>query len=75
MMDAAELGKILHDMYFNAPQGESTTMVHLFGVKYAAEIKSPANNAKKILSISGVPETYCAEIHKGVRLAKYVKLI
>lgn len=34
-----ELGLILKEMYSNAPNGEMVTQIHLFGVKYADEIR------------------------------------
>ena len=34
-MNKEELGKILHDMYFNSPEGETVAMIHLFGIQYA----------------------------------------
>jgi len=32
-MTLQELGKILHGMYFNSEDGESVSMIYLFGVK------------------------------------------
>ena len=38
-MTINQLGVALSDMYHNAPKGETVAMVHLFGIKYAEEIK------------------------------------
>ena len=40
-MTLQERCKILHDMYFDSENGEAVAMIHLFGVKYAQEIKEP----------------------------------
>lgn len=37
-MSLQELGKLLHEMYFESKEGEAVAMIHVFGVKYAAEI-------------------------------------
>ncbi len=34
-MNVHELGKILSQMYHNAPHGNQVAKIHLFGVKYA----------------------------------------
>lgn len=39
-MTEKELTTKLADMYFNAAKGEAATMIHLFGIKYAAELES-----------------------------------
>ena len=38
-MTLSELGKKLSEMYNNAPEGDAVAMIHLFGIKYAKEIK------------------------------------
>ncbi|MHC1720416.1 MAG: MORN repeat-containing protein [Clostridiaceae bacterium] len=68
------LGEVLKKMYDSAQKGEKTTMIHLFGVKYAEEIISNRYAPKDILQYACIPETYQTEINKGVRLAKYVVL-
>ena len=37
-MTPTELGRILSEMYRDAPKGEATTMIHLFGIRYVDEI-------------------------------------
>ena len=38
-MTKVELGLKLKEMYDNALHGERVTMIHLFGVKYGAQIR------------------------------------
>ena len=38
-MTLLELSSSLKDMYENAPETDQSTMIHLFGIKYADEIK------------------------------------
>lgn len=38
-MTINQLGVALSDMYHNAPKGEAVAMIHLFGIKYAEELK------------------------------------
>ncbi len=71
MRTAEQLGKILFDMYDNAPRKEQVTMIHLFGIKYSEEIKNAG--IKEIVDASGIYSTYKSEVSKGVKLAKYVK--
>ena len=65
--------KILRDVYFNAAKKEKATTIHLFGIKYAEEIKEygPLKDLVKAASIS---YTYQTEIRKGMNLSKYVEL-
>lgn len=71
-MTILDLSNILKDMYSNASQGEQTTMIHLFGIKYAAEIRKNNFTPKEILRAAQMHESYQAEISKGIRLEKYV---
>ena len=71
-MTPEELGNTLSSMYHNAPKGELTTMIHLFGIKYADEIRDCGATATEIVRLSGLQDSYKAEVSKGVRLARYV---
>ncbi|WP_152004397.1 HTH-like domain-containing protein [Desulfoluna spongiiphila] len=73
-MDVYELGRILNNMYENAEHGESVVMIHLFGIKYATEIRACKVSMKEIAKAAQIHESYGTEIGKGVRLAKYVML-
>ena len=72
-MTLQELGKILHEMYFESEEGEAVAMIHLFGVKYAAEITELGASKKDIAKAAGIRESYGTEISKGVKLARYVR--
>ena len=62
----------LRDMYRNAPYREKAASIHLFGIKYANELSNL--NLKAIAEQATGHESYHSEIHKGIRLAKYVQL-
>lgn len=71
-MTLQELGKILHQMYFESEDGEAVAMIHLFGVKYASEIIDSGASKKAIAKAAGLRESYGTEISKGVKLSRYV---
>ena len=71
-MTPEELGNTLSNMYHDASQGELTTMIHLFGIKYADEIRDCGATATEIVRLSGLHDSYKTEVSKGVRLARYV---
>jgi len=64
------LTTILNDMYFNALEGETVAMIHLFGIKYAKEIQACGESMKQIAISAGLNESYGTEISKGVKLAQ-----
>jgi hypothetical protein len=71
-MTLNELGTKLSEMYSNAPKGDSVAMIHLFGIKYAKEIKDCDYSKKDIITQSGISTSYLTELTKGVKLADYV---
>jgi hypothetical protein len=71
-MTLNELGAKLNEMYNNAPKGDSVAMIHLFGIKYANEIKESEYSKKDIITQSGISTSYLTELSKGVKLAEYV---
>lgn len=71
-MTLNELARKLSEMYNNAPKGDSVAMIHLFGIKYAKEIKESEYSKKDIITQSGIRPSYLAELTKGVKLAEYV---
>ncbi len=73
-MTKQELSEILKDMYNNAPKGDSTTMIRLFGIKYSVELQDCSCSMSEIAELAEIGVNYHAEISKGIRLAKYVKL-
>lgn len=73
-MTLHDLANILTDMYENAPDNDSVAMIHLFGIKYANEIRG-VYSAAEIIKASGLKSSYATELNKGIRLSKYVKLM
>lgn len=71
-MDIEELAYELRKMYDTAPRGEQVTHIHLFGIKYAAELArfAPASVAER----ADMSRSYGTEINKSRNLAKYVEL-
>lgn len=62
----------LKKMYENAPYRDQVTMIHLFGIKYATELKDL--HIRTIAVRATGKASYVTEINKGIRLAKYVIL-
>ncbi|HJS14629.1 HTH-like domain-containing protein [Rheinheimera sp.] len=71
-MDLLHLGKELKEMYLSSNDGEAVAMIHVFGIKYAKEIKNTGVSMKKIAQAAGIKESYATEISKGVKLSKFV---
>jgi 5-methylcytosine-specific restriction protein B len=49
-------------------------MIRLFGIKYSEELKSCTCSMSEIAELAEIGINYHAEISKGIRLAKYVKI-
>ena len=73
-MTPKELSDNLTRMYLEAPEGDSVVMIHLFGIIFAAEIEECGESPSKIVRRSGVPNSYDAEVSKGIKLSRYVVL-
>lgn len=73
-MTLKNLGDILHKMYFESEDGEAVAMIHLFGIKYSAEIALLRASKKDLAKAAGIPLSYSTEISKGVKLARYVSV-
>lgn len=72
-MQTYELSCILKDMYEGASR-DKTTMIHLFGIKYAKELQTNKIPLKELLRSAGMPDSYVTEINKGIRLSNYVEV-
>jgi hypothetical protein len=76
-MPLDDLARILAEMYENADRDKAAT-VHLFGIRYANEIReneySPASIISRARRNNGaqISEAYSAEINKGINLSRYV---
>ena len=72
-MEAEELAAILKRMYDDARKGETATMVHLFGIRFASEIKHCGASPMNLAKLAGISTNYGTEIGKGIRLSRFVK--
>ncbi|WP_394886664.1 HTH-like domain-containing protein [Clostridium butyricum] len=74
-MTEVELGKELRRMYEKGvATKEQTTMIHLFAIKYAEEIRKNKYIPRNILKCAEMAESYQVEINKGIKLDKYVEV-
>jgi hypothetical protein len=71
-MTENELGRILKEMYDNAPAGYKVANIHLFGVEYASIILQNNFKSIDIVRVSGLNLSYATEVSKGVKLSRYV---
>ena len=71
-MELPELAQKLREMYDTAPQGEQALQVHLFDIKYAAELSRFSSSA--VVRRAGLDKGYAPEVGKGRNLARYVTL-
>ena len=72
-MTVNELGTKLREMY-EAKDSNKTTMIHLFGVIYGAEMEKMGIKSIEVIKAAQMQESYVTEINKGIRLAQYVIL-
>jgi len=73
-VDERDLVSKLNEMYAGAASGEAAVMVHLFGVKYANEIKAADTSPSRLAKLSILPDSYGVEINKGVNLSRFVSV-
>lgn len=71
-MTIAELAAELRRSVNSAPVGERVVRIHLFGIRRSQELDGVP--LKELVLLAGIPRSYHTEIHKGMRLAKYVTL-
>jgi 5-methylcytosine-specific restriction protein B len=64
----------LKKIYNEAEKGEQASMIHMFGIRYALEIKESGAAKKDIAIEAEIGESYGTEINKGVKLSKYVQI-
>ncbi len=74
-MNQMDLGLKLKEMYEGASQGEAVAMIHLFGIRFAGEIRAGGYTVKDVISASGINQSFKTELSKGIKLAKYVRSI
>lgn len=72
-MDVYEAAQRLKDM---VREGEATRrkalMVHLFGIKYAPELR--LLKVRDVVELADLKYTWATEIQKGIKLAEYVEV-
>ena len=61
-------------MYFESKEDEAVVMIHLFGIRYASEIRESGESMNAIAVAAGIQESYGTEISKGVKLSKFVNI-
>lgn len=71
-MELPELAEKLREMYNTAPKDEQALQVHLFGIKYAAELSR--FSAAAVVRHAGLNKGYAPEISKARNLSRYVTL-
>lgn len=73
-MTPDDLVGVLHDMYTNAEEGRQVAMIHLFGIRYSAELDNCGASASEIARLATGCKDYGREISKGRVLAEYVEI-
>ncbi len=70
------LGKALAEMHESFPEGDKTTAVHLFGIKYGEELlQLTRGELDRISEAAGLTPTYGLELRKMAKLSRYVTAI
>ena len=72
-MSIDELSQELRALWDEAPERGKTPMVHLFGIKYAHELRGKTlDDLKDLCERAGRPQSMGTEVSKGRALAPYV---
>jgi 5-methylcytosine-specific restriction protein B len=69
---AVDLATALRDARAQAPEGKVVVRIHLFGIRYAEQLRGV--DVKALCARADVPLTYATEINKAMRLADYVTI-
>ena len=56
-MNNFELAYILRGMCRDAPEGEKSTTIHLFGIRYATELAAHDVNVNEVVRLAGSGDT------------------
>lgn len=72
-MNAHELGNKLKEMYAT-PGMNKVAMIHLFGIMFANDIENLGLKPIEIVKLADLPESYKAEVSKGLKLAHLVNV-
>lgn len=68
---ADELGGSLYQQCLSAGDGNKVAVIHLFGMRYADEIREAGVDA--VIEASDLDESYRTELRKGMKLAEYAE--
>ena len=73
-MNVSEAARRLREQYDAGKRvGKASTAIHLFAVQHADALsRLPIG---EVLQQAGLPGSYLTEVHKGIRLAKYVQVV
>ena len=73
--EAEDLARELRRMYESGRDHRlQTTMIHLFGIKYADEIEACGATPTDLCRMARMKKSYGREIYKGRRLAPFVEI-
>ncbi|HZF43122.1 MAG TPA: hypothetical protein VEZ48_06910 [Sphingomonadaceae bacterium] len=70
-MKISDLAERLAAEYSKALSRDKVLTIHLFGIRYADQIGTAAN---QVIEVSGLPKTYAVELRKAMKIAAYVTL-
>ena len=68
-----ELGQILSDMYNSSDTTNKTTAVHMFGIKYGAQIKKKGFASSDIIAAANISSSCHAELSKGISIYESIQ--
>lgn len=86
VIDVNQAAKLLRAAYDEAPRGERTLGIRLFGIKYADELQELTSGGSSVSTVveelvrkaqplgKSKKGDYSTEVQKGMKLAKYVSL-
>ncbi|MCR9125920.1 MAG: hypothetical protein NXH82_07300 [Rhodobacteraceae bacterium] len=73
-MTFAELARELGRMWGAAPATDKTVQVHLFGIRHARDLQGyTLRECCDLAEAAGRPKSMGQEIHKMIKLSKFVK--
>ena len=73
MDDARQIARGLRAVHDRAGHGQQSLMIHLFGIRYAKEVKQTRVRASELMVLAGLPKLG-PTLNSGVRMAPYVTL-
>lgn len=60
---ASDLPRLLREAWQDAPEGDVVVRIHLFGIRYAEELRNV--NLVRLVESAGIPRPYATEIRKA----------